>query len=207
MKEDVIGQKFGRWTILSLAQRCKGLPRSYLCECECGEKRIVIWSSLRNNRSKSCGCYHKEVMSGRSPWNRSHQEGLIRGEGGRLYRIWAGMKSRCYNPNRKKYTNYGARGIRVCDEWQEYLSFKQWALKNGYDKSLSIDRLNNDGNYEPTNCRWATPTQQAENTTRSRLVTINGVTKNVSRWIREDNMPKSWFYKKTGEYYQQNRPD
>lgn len=173
----------------------------WLCKCECGEERIPQGSTLKNGRSKSCGCLKKELARERTPWNRSHQEGLIKGEGGRLYRIWYGMKSRCYNPHRIKFARYGARGIKVCDEWLSYLPFKKWALANGYHKSLSIDRINNDGIYGPGNCRWATPKQQARNTTRNRHITINGVTKIATRWIEEDGLPRKWFFKKGGKYY------
>lgn len=101
----------------------------------------------------------------------------------RLYRIYKSMKQRCYNPNASNYKIYGNKGIRICDEWlNDYDSFCEWSLSHGYNDSLSIDRINNDGNYEPSNCRWADRYTQQRNTTRNKYLTINNETKTVTEW-------------------------
>ena len=101
----------------------------------------------------------------------------------RLYSIWAGMKSRCFNPNIHSYKHYGGRGITVCDEWKNsYIDFKKWALENGYDESLTLDRIDVNGNYEPSNCRWATQKQQARNTRFNNIIELNGESHCISEW-------------------------
>lgn len=101
----------------------------------------------------------------------------------RLYHVWQMIKQRCYNKNNVGYRNYGGRGITVCDEWKDsFLSFKEWAINNGYDESLSIDRIDNNGNYEPKNCRWVTRKQQARNRNICRFITYGNETKCLSEW-------------------------
>ena len=102
----------------------------------------------------------------------------------RLYRIWANMKSRCSNPNVDNYRFYGGRGIKVCDEWQDFISFRFWAITNGYADDLTLDRINNDGNYEPSNCRWDTHLHQCNNTRRNHWLTFHGETHTIAEWAR-----------------------
>lgn len=103
----------------------------------------------------------------------------------KLYRVWHAMKCRCYNPNDKKYPRYGLRGIKVCDEWKnDFVKFNNWANSNGYTEGLSIDRINNDGNYEPSNCRWVTIVENSNNTSKNVFITHNGVTRTISEWSR-----------------------
>lgn len=109
----------------------------------------------------------------------------------RLYETWCCMKKRCYNQKDKRYKNYGGRGIKVCDEWQTFEPFYDWAMANGYREDLTIDRIDVDGNYEPSNCRWATMIEQMRNTTRNHFVTAFGETKTIAEWselsgIRQD---------------------
>lgn len=114
--------------------------------------------------------------------------------GERLHKIWKSMKNRCYNERDMSYKNYGARGIAVCEEWKnDFCSFKEWALANGYDDKLSIDRINVNGNYEPDNCRWATRKTQANNTTRNHYLTIGGITKTMREWAEHYKIPYSTF--------------
>ena len=103
----------------------------------------------------------------------------------RLYRIWGAMKTRCQNPNASGYENYGGRGIKVCDDWQEYWPFHDWAVTNGYADDLSLDRIDVNGNYEPANCRWPTRVVQANNTRTNRFITFNGKTMTSREWDRE----------------------
>lgn len=107
------------------------------------------------------------------------------GKGTRLYGIWKKMRDRCYSPNNPKYYRYGGRGIVICDEWSDFAVFREWALSNGYSDELSIDRIDNDGNYEPTNCRWATAKEQANNRGQrvdAQIVTWNGETRSIKEW-------------------------
>lgn len=101
----------------------------------------------------------------------------------RLYSIWCDMKRRCYNPKNKRYSRYGGRGISVCEEWKDdFQAFYEWAIDNGYDEHLTIDRINVNGNYEPSNCRWVTWKEQQRNTSRNRYITVNGETKTIAEW-------------------------
>lgn len=110
----------------------------------------------------------------------------------RIYRIWCNMNSRCYNKKVPNFMNYGGRGIAVCDEWRnDFASFLKWSMENGYKKDLLIDRINNDGNYEPSNCRWTTRQQQNLNRRNNRLVTIDGITKTFSQWADHFGISRS----------------
>lgn len=103
----------------------------------------------------------------------------------RLYRIWSNMKNRCTNPNADNYSFYGGRGITVCDEWgDDFITFRDWAFANGYADNLTLDRINNDGNYCPENCRWETHLHQCNNTRRNHLLTFRGETHTISEWAR-----------------------
>ena len=103
----------------------------------------------------------------------------------KLYRVWCSMKERCANPNNKRFQRYGGRGISVCQEWLDFSAFQAWALVSGYTNGMTIDRVNNDGNYEPGNCRWATRAQQNRNYSRNRMLTFNGKTQCVRDWAHE----------------------
>lgn len=103
------------------------------------------------------------------------------GKGTRLYRIWKAMRSRCNNPNASAYSRYGGRGIKVCKEWDDFTSFRDWAMRNGYTDELTIDRIDNDGSYNPDNCRWATYEQQANNNPHNKVITVDGITDTVAR--------------------------
>lgn len=158
---DLTGEKIGRLTIIKRIGTNKGGRPIWLCQCDCGNTANVSSHELRNGDTKSCGCLQKEqIIKAKSIHN---------GCKDRLYRIWRAMKERCKNPNNKDYHAYGGRGIEVCDEWiNDYAAFREWALANGYDENApfgecTIDRINVNKNYEPSNCRWADASTQSSN--------------------------------------------
>jgi len=165
---DLTGQRFGRLIAIKPTEK-RGVNHSiiWLCRCDCGNLKEVNSNNLRKSNTKSCGCLKNEVA-------RKHMRelGLLKvckhgGSYTRLYRIWGNIKKRCLNANVYEYKNYGGRGIKVCPEWKDsYSAFKFWALLSGYQDNLTIDRIDNDGNYDPNNCQWIT---RAENTRKGSL--------------------------------------
>lgn len=165
---NLIGQKFGRWTVIDVAEKRNG--RIYWkCKCDCGTVREVKQQSLTSGRSTSCGCYHREEA--KSIGERSRKHGDF---GTHLYGVWAGMKRRCFNPHTKFYSDYGGRGITVCDEWLEYIPFKEWALSSGYKQGLTLERKDVNGNYCPENCCWITMSEQCNNKRNTIHIEYNG---------------------------------
>lgn len=179
---EFIGKKFGRLTILSLTRH--GYYVYAVCKCDCGTIKEINLSNILSNKQKSCGCLVK--------YNLEH--GLIHLQHGLskhpLHNTWDKIKARCYNIKDEAYQNYGGRGICMCEKWKNsFESFYKWAINNGYKKELSIDRIDNNGNYCPENCRWATKKEQANNRRSNHLITYNGRTQNILAWSEEKNIP------------------
>lgn len=152
---DLAGSTFGRWTVFERAPKDKHGSTCWLCQCACGTVKIVNENALIRGASTSCGCLTREITSRRmTTHGESHKT--------RLYRCWKLMRRRCNNPNSIEYPHYGARGIAVCQRWGRYENFRADMGEHPGD-GYSLDRIDNDGGYEPGNCRWATRTQQMEN--------------------------------------------
>lgn len=183
--KNLCGQKFGNLLVSPIYYTQDGHVY-WLCHCDCGEFKFVRGSHLISGNVSSCGCQRGNVK---------HRESKTR-----LYHIWRNMLDRCSNKNNPQYDSYGARGITVCDEWLEYLTFRDWALANGYSENLSIDRINNNSGYCPENCRWATAIQQANNTRKTRLITYNGETHSISEWARMLNIKQGTLRMRLNKY-------
>lgn len=169
--KDMTGEKYGKLTVLKFSHM-RGKHSYWLCKCDCGNLATVRADGLKRGTTKSCGCLIKN--------NHPIEHGQAKTK---LYHLFYGMKQRCYNPKHESYHRYGGRGITICDKWlNDYMSFYRWSMKNGYKPGLTIDRIDNDGNYEPDNCGWITQKEQTRNTSRNTKITIDGVTKLLIEW-------------------------
>jgi len=172
---NLAGQTFGRWTVIDYAGAQK-----WRCRCACGADRDVDGRSLRAGRSKGCIKCHTATGT-----RRTHGQKRTR-----LYTIWSRMKGRCENPADAAYPRYGGRGIAVCPEWRgSFKAFRDWALANGYAGALTIDRRDNDGNYEPGNCRWATYTEQNRNRRDNKPIVYQGKSILISDLAERHGLP------------------
>lgn len=185
-KDELTGRKFGRLTVecLDHVDPSKGNCRYWRCSCSCGAGKevVVLGTYLKNGSVKSCGCLQKENLT---KFRCAHS-----GTGTRLYRIWQVMKGRCFRKTHPSYKYYGQRGITVCEEWKDnFPAFRDWALANGYQDNLMIDRIDNNGSYTPDNCRWATFKTQANNTRHNHYLTFQGHTQTIAQWAAELDIP------------------
>lgn len=195
---DLTGQKFGRLTVIGLDVNQETRKTYWYCQCECGKVVNTRSDRLISGRVKSCGCYKSEQDAIRIRKVHKHKM-----SGTRIYHEWQGMKARCYNKSDPRYLDWGGRGIKICDEWKkDFSAFHVWAINNGYDDSKTIDRIDNDGNYEPENCRWASQKTQSNNRRSNINITIGNTTKTLMQWCEIFNLN----YKRIHARYRRN-PD
>jgi len=211
---DIVGKKFGRLTVLQRVENDKYGNAFWLCKCECGNTTKVQGHSLRSGHCKSCGCLQKEkareiawesgfICKGRKPWNKGKD--IVPEKKKRICRILYAMTQRCCNPHNAEYKHYGGRGITICKEWRyNPEAFYEWAIKNGYDNNLTIERIDNNKGYSPQNCKFATREEQNKNTSRVHRIIdessgktltaadaarIVGVDRSsVAKWCREEGI-------------------
>lgn len=183
------GTKFNKLTVIELVEQRlyispkgkKHTKKYYKCKCECGKETIVYQGKLVSGQTKSCGCL-------------TEKHGLYKS---RLYNIWRGILKRCYLISSKDYKRYGARNIKVYEQWKtNFSSFYEWSINNGYKNYLTIDRININGDYEPSNCRWISSKEQANNRSNNRLITHNGETLNITQWAEKLNINRHILYQK-----------
>lgn len=188
---DITGQTFGRLYVVKqvedqVAQNGRR-RKMWLCKCECGNAKVINGDNLKSGYTQSCGCLQKQ---------RAHEANTVHGDtDSRLYNVWSAIKRRCYQPYEPKYDRYGGRGIKMCDEWRDdYSAFMKWAIENGYDSNAergecTIDRIDNNADYCPENCRWVSMTVQANNRESNHCISYNGETHTIAEWAEKANMP------------------
>lgn len=184
--ENLKDQKFNRLTAIERVENDKLGHTMWKCKCECNNIVVCSASSLKNGKTKSCGCYKNELVGNR---NRKHNMAKTK-----IYMIWGTIMKRCYNPNEIGYKRYGGRGITVCDEWSNKengsTNFINWAMDNGYIEEIlpngrnkwTLDRINVNGNYEPSNCRFITMKEQNNNRRTNHYIAYNGKTHTLAEW-------------------------
>ena len=185
--KDLTGMRFGRWLVLGEGEyKYVGNQKRlhWKCQCDCGTIREVVSGRLRRGASKSCGCLTLEIL----------KSGIFSKKHGmwntRIWNIWKGITYRCKYPSMDCYKNYGGRGIRVCKRWEKFENFYE-DMKADYRDNLTIDRKDNDGNYEPGNCRWIPRNQQQRNQRNNHNITFNGKTQCITAWAEEIGMKAS----------------
>ena len=184
--QDLTNQTFGRLTVISRSFTKK--RTAWVCLCTCGNKTVVTSDALKGGVTKSCGCFSREVKS-RTAIARSTTHGKYTSA---EYKSWAGMKHRCSNAKASNYATYGARGITFCERWDSFEKF--YADMGDRPDGTSLDRIDNNGDYTPDNCRWATPNEQNNNTRSNRIIEFNGEKLTASQWASRIGISKSTFY-------------
>ena len=183
---NLTGKKFARLYLTGNFFLTKQGRRKWECRCDCGKTTWAVTNNLLSGKTKSCGCWNEEVKS------KTHtKHGMSQS---RIYRIWSNMKARCECKTNDAYSIYGGRGISVCKEWHDFETFEKLAKENGYGEKLTIDRIDNNGNYCPENCRWATAKEQGNNTRSCRKITYKGKTKTMRGWEEEMGLSKGVIY-------------
>jgi hypothetical protein len=183
---DLTGQVFGYWTVVERGENSPAGQTRWLCRCRCGTTALVQAASLVHGHGRSCGCLKVEKTRQRSTKHSHAHEGKL----SPTYHSWAGMKARCTNPNHSSFERYGGAGVLLCERW---LSFENFLADMGErPPGTTLDRYpNQNGNYEPGNCRWATDEQQARNKGNNRLLTLDGVTRTTAEWSEVLGLPQA----------------
>lgn len=195
-REDISGNRYGRLVAISYHHfSAKQRQTFWLCQCDCGRKVIVGKSHLKDGHTKSCGCLQREVSS-KVTSARNYKHGHTNE---RLYKIWTSIKTRCHNERSKGFCDYGGRGIKMCDEWNDYESFRTWAFANGYDELAergvtTIDRIDVNGNYCPENCRFISIAEQNRNKRTVRKFEYNGNIYTIPGFANKIGMSRSALY-------------
>lgn len=175
---DMTGKRFGRYTVIKYVES-KNHDTYWESICDCGTVKVVSGRALRSGSTRSCGCLFSDMLKERSANS---------DKGTRIYREWTSMRNRCYCSSNTSYPRYGGRGITVCDEWKDYKAFKLWAISNGYTDELTLDRIDPNGIYEPSNCRWITAQDQCINRRNTVYVEYNGEVKPLLTFCNELNL-------------------
>lgn len=190
---DLTGKRFGRLTVIEQVGKANNHGVLWRCKCDCGNEKNVRSNYLRSGGTTSCGCYRleqkKEQFKRSAEWKTTH--GMSNTP---LYRQWRAMKNRCYNKKQNMYPRYGGRGIKVCEEWQKFEPFMEWALAHGYKEHLALDRIDGDGDYSPDNCRWVTQAENNRNKSNLIYLTARGETHLLVDWAKMTNQPKARLY-------------
>lgn len=176
--KDLTGQKFGKLQVVKYSG-IKNHRAMFECVCDCGNTKIIQGQLLLRGTTRSCGCL-AEHNTDRTTHGMSKTH---------IYGVWNTMKMRCYNKNAQRYSLYGARNIKVCDSWKnDFMNFYNWAIANGYKEGLTLDRIDNNGNYEPSNCRWVDQKVQMNNINKNHLITHNDKTQTLAQWAEEKHI-------------------
>lgn len=189
---DLTGDKYGYLTVLKMADVRTNYGRiQWECVCECGNHVVVPAHKLRGGETKSCGCHHYDCNH-RSKKQKNNP---------RLYNVYMSMKKRCNNPTHPAYPDYGGRGITICEEWNTFEAFCDWALTTGYDENAkhgecTIERIDNSKGYSPDNCRWVNMLEQSNNKRNNRFLTFQGKTQTVTQWSRECGFRENVLYQR-----------
>lgn len=188
----LLNQSFGYLTIvkdLGLVEFNGYHKRMVIAKCKCGNIKQFILSAIINEMSTSCGCRQVEVLK-----ERNFKHGLRRHP---LNSVWKGIKGRCYNEKSTQYKDYGGCGITMCDEWKnDFQAFYVWAIANGWEKGLDIDRRENDGIYEPNNCRFVTRKINNSNKRTNKLLEFNGLTKSLCEWAEQYGLQRKLLHQR-----------
>ena len=196
--EEIIGKTFNRLTVLGVAGKDKRGATLFLCKCSCGQEATALAYQLRSGRKKSCGCLSRETAKERLT---KHGE-----SGSRLHKLWKGVRKRCYCKTCEQYKDYGARGIKMCEEWRDnFLAFKEFMLSIGYNETLptgvqTIEREDVNGDYEPSNCKLITKTEQNYNKRNNHFVTYRGETKTIVEFANEYGLDADIIFNRINNY-------
>lgn len=187
---DLTGQRFGMLTVIEETSphitSGGSKQRQWVCHCDCGNRTITTTQNLRSGDTRSCGCYEKRSKK---------ENATIHGESRtKLHNIWKAMRKRCRNENSSDYKYYGGKGVSVCDDWNDYASFRNWALSNGFKDGLTIDRIDSSCGYSPENCRWISIKEQSNNRTNNRRFTHNGENHTIAEWSEITHIPYHTLY-------------